>query len=286
LEAACELLTKYKSKAKIISGGQSLVPLLKGRYIEPKYIINLKNVIGLSYIIEENKGIRIGALTTHRTIETSPTVKKWFPVLVEAEHGLAHRQIRNWGTVGGALSHGDPGGDLGPPLIALRASIKAKSTNGERYIELENFYENIFTTVLYENELLHEVFIPYLPPYSAAAYRKEAIEEGDYPVCSVAAMITLESDKKTIKDARIVLGAVGVTPIFAEETSKMLLGKKVTPELAEECCQIAENEADPTTDVLGSAEYKKEMVRLLTRDMVNLAIERAQKSQSRGGNIR
>ncbi len=277
LQEACRLLAEHKGRAKIISGGQSLVPLLKGGYIEPEYIIDLKSSKGLSYIKEEDGGIKIGALTTHRILETTPIIKKKLPVLVEAENRLAHRQIRNWGTIGGALSHGDPGGDLGPSLIALGARVKANSIRGERQIEMAGFYEGIFSTVLEEDEILSEIFIPSMPRHSAAAYQKEAIEEGDYPICSVAVFVTLDTQGETIKDAKIVLGAVGPTPIIAQKAGQSLIGKKVNSISAEQTGAIAMGEADPTTDVLGSAEYKHELIRLLTRDMLIKAVERAQK---------
>ena len=275
LKEACELLSKHGEKAKLIAGGQSLVPLLTGRYIQPEYIIDLKNLRELDYIKENKNYIKIGAMTTHRTLETYPAIKKRFPVIVDAEHRIAHLQVRNWGTVGGALSHGDPGGDLFPPLIALEAKVKTMSTRGEKEIPIDGFVVNIFTTVLEHDEILTEIIVPYSEPHSAAAYHKESIEEGDAPIASVAAAITLSEDGKTIKKARLVLGGVGATPIIAEKAAKTLLGKKADDKTATEAGEVAMKEADPTADVLGSAEYKREIVRLLTRDMILLAVKRA-----------
>lgn len=278
LREACELLSKYEGKAKLLAGGQSLVPLLKGGYIQPEYIIDLKNLKELDYVNRNATCIKIGAMTTHRTLETSSIIKKKFPVLVDAEHRVAHLQVRNWGTVGGALSHGDPGGDLIPPLIVLESKVKAVSIRGEREIPVDEFVVNIFTTVLEADEILKEITIPYFEPHSSAAYRKESIEEGDAPIASVAAAITLDESGKTIKKARLVLGAVGTTPIIAEKAAKAMLTKKADDKTAVEAGELAMKEADPAADVMGSVEYKQEIVRLLTRDMVLLAIKRAKQT--------
>lgn len=275
LKEACSLLSKYKEKAKIIAGGQSLVVLLRTRIFTPDYIINIKNLQKLEYIRDGGDSLRIGALTTHRALETSPLVKDRFPMLAEAEHRLAQVQIRNWGTVGGDLCHADPAADLSPPLIALGAKVKAASVRGEREIALEEFFVDYFTTVLEADEILAEIDVPYLPPYSAGAYRKETIIAGDYPIASVAAVIGLDKQRETVKEARIVLGAVGTTPIRANEAGQAIIGNKLNGRLAEEAGVIASREAHPIADVLGSVEYKRRLVGLLTKEMVDLAIERA-----------
>jgi len=275
LKEACSLLSEYKERAKLLSGGQSLVPLLKGRYILPDYVISLKNLHELEYIREDGNCLKIGALTIHRAIETSQLIKDKLPVLVDAERWLAQVQIRNWGTIGGGLSHADPAGDLAPPLIALGAKVIAASTRGERTIPLEEFFVNIFTTVLESDEILKEVEVPFLPPNSGIAYRKETVIAGDYPIVSVAAAIILDEKRETVKDARIVLGAVGMTPIMAKETGKAITGKKASVKLAEEAGALVGKEVDPTADVLGSVEYKREMAGVLTTEIAGLAIERA-----------
>ncbi len=286
LEEACSLLAKHKEDAKLLAGGQSLVPLLKGRYILPDYVINLKNLHELEYIRNDGDRIRIGALTIHRNLETSPIIKDKLPVLIEAEKWLAQMQIRNWGTVGGGISHADPAGDLGPPLIALKAKVIAASSRGERTIPLEEFFVNIFTTVLEPDEILKEVEVPVPPPNSGIAYRKETIIAGDYPITSVAAAIHLDAQTETVKDARIVLGAVGMTPILAREAGKAITGKKANAKLAEEAGALASKEADPTADVLGSVEYKREVTGVLAAEIVGLAIERAKRQKQSGGKIR
>ena len=275
LAEALSLLSEHREEAKIIAGGQSLIPQLKLRVLAPKFIIDVKNLQELSYIRDDRDSLRIGALTTHRAIETSPLVKDRFPILVEAAHRLGQVQIRNWGTIGGALSHADPEADLAPPLIALRAKGKALSTRGEREIALEDFFVDYFTTVLEVDEILTEIEVPFLAPHSAGAYRKETIIAGDFPIVSVAVAIGLDERRETVKEARIVLGAVGVTPIRATEAGRVIIGKKVNGRIAYEAGAVASTEAQPVTDVLGSVEYKRKLVGLLTKEMVNLAIERA-----------
>jgi carbon-monoxide dehydrogenase medium subunit len=279
LKEACSLLSEHKEEAKLIAGGQSMVPLLKGRYILPDYVISIKNLHELEYIRENGNCIRIGALTIHRDIETSPLIKDKLPVLAEAERWLAQVQIRNWGTVGGGLSHADPAGDLAPSLIALGARVIAASTRGERTIPLEEFFVNIFTTVLESDEILKEVEVPLPPPNSGIAYRKETVTAGDYPIVSVAAAIYLDAQRETVKDARIVLGAVGMTPIVAREAAKAITSKKVSDKLAEEAGKLASKECDPTADVLGSVEHKREVAGVLTAEIVGLAMERAKQQK-------
>ena len=275
LDDACKLLAEYGEDAKLIAGGQSLAILLRQGLIDPDYIINLKNLRELDYI-NYNKGIlSIGALTSHNTIKKSPIVKKRCPLLVEAEQRLAHTQIRNWGTIGGNLSHADPAADLAPPLIGLQAKVKVASVAGERSISINDFFIDMFTTALEANEILMEIEIPDLPPHTGAAYRKETVIAGDYPLASVAAVVTLDDKLKEVREARIALGGLGPTPFLAEELSNSMVGKKADDKLAQEAGAIASRQVTPTGDVSASAEYKQELAGLLTRHMINLAIARA-----------
>ena len=276
LTEACSLLSEHKEEAKIIAGGQSLIPQLKLRVLACKFVIDVKNLQELDYIRENRDSLRIGALTTHRAMELSPVIKERFPVLVEMERRLAQVQIRNWGTIGGSLCHADPAGDPAPTLIALGAKVKAVSVRGEREIVLEEFFIDYFTTVLEPDEILAEIEVPYLPSHTAGAYRKETIIAGDIPIASVAAVIGLDGGQDKVKEARIVLGGVGMTPIRAREAEQVLIGKKAEGKLVEEAGMVAAGEASPTADVQGSVEYKRKLVRLLTKEMVDLAIKRAQ----------
>lgn len=275
LKEACALLSKHADDAKILAGGQSIILLLRQGLIAPDYLISIKNLHELEYIRNDDGTIRIGTLTTHSAIKKSSLIKEKFPVLIEAEQRLAHTQIRNWGTVGGNLCHADPATDLAPPLIGMGAKLKAASIRGEREIALSDFFVDMFTTALKPDEILSEVEIPLLPPHTGCAYRKETVIAGDYPLASVAAIITMDSKHELIKAARIVLGGLGATPIKAEEAAKILIGKKANNKLIEEAGAMASRQVNPVGDISGSAEYKQKLAGLLTTEMVKLAIERA-----------
>jgi len=274
LAEACQMLSEYGESAKLIAGGQSLLPLLKQRILAPEYIIDLKHLAELNYIVERGDEIAIGAIVTHRDVETSPLIRQWFPVLVEMERWLGHPQIKNWGTLGGNLAHADPGGDPAPPLIALDAKVKVISRRGERIIPLEQFFQDYFTTALGPDEILAEIQLPKPQRLSGAAYRKEAIRASDMPIASVAAMVKLDGEK--IVQTRIVLGGVGPTPLRARQAEELLQGKEIEAINLSEVAILASEEAAPTDDLEGSAQYKRRIVRVLAREIISRALERAQ----------
>lgn len=272
LEEACALLAKRKGDAKLISGGQSLVPILQQRLVSPKFLINLKGLSELAYIKEDGNCLKIGALTTERAIETSDIVKKRFPVLVEAVRSIASVQIRNWGTIGGSISHADPTGDFAPVCMALGASVKATSSKKEREISLDKFFVDYFQSVLEPDEILTEITIPYLPPRSGGVYGKEVVRAGDTGISSVAVVVTL--DGQAVKKASIVLGCQSITPIRAVQAEKAAVGKKAGDSTKDVEDAIAK-EAKPGADVLGSVEYKVDLARVIIRHALPQAIERA-----------
>lgn len=272
LDEACSLLNKYKDEAKLLAGGQSMVPLLRHRLISPKYVVNIKGLHGLEYIKHDSNGVRIGALTTHRALELSSVIRKHFPAITEMEEVLGSVQVRNWGTIGGDVCHADPASDPGPVLITLGARVKARSVRGQREMALEDFFVNYLETALEEDEILEEIYIPYLPPNSGSVYIKESLRFGDFPFASAAVVVTL--DKNVIKDARIALGAVGNKSIRARKAESAILGKQVSQQL-EQAGLAASEEADPQADVSGSAEYKRDVVRIITNSAVKQAIARA-----------
>ena len=275
LAEASSLLSEYGEDAKVLAGGQSLILLLRHRLISPRYLIDINRLPDLASIREESDCLKIGALTTHRAVETSPVIAKRFPILVEAEHRLAHPQVRNWGTVGGNLSYADPGGDLGPPLTALGATVKLMSNRGERTIPLSGFFIDYLTTVMEPDEILVEIMVPYTNPGTGAAYRKESIRAGDRPVAAVAATVSLNGNGNSIAEAKIILGGVGLTHIDAKQAAQCLAGNKADEAAFMEAGTIAAGEAQPMSDLEGSEDYKRHMVRVLTRDMLTLAVERA-----------
>ncbi len=272
IREACRMLAEHGEEVKVVAGGQSLLPLLKNRFISPKYLINIKGLPDMEYIKRTAKGIQIGALTTHHSLETSALIKQRFPVLSEMEKGVGNLQIRNWGTIGGNLAHGDPASDYGPCLIALNASVKVVSMTGEREIPLDVFFVDYLETVLKPDEILVCINLPKPPPGTGSAYHKESVRLGDAPIASVAATITLDS--KIVKDARIVLGAAGTTCFRAIKAEEVVRGAKIEHAL-KEVGEAAAAEAKPITDLEGSEEHKREIIKVITRRVVSQAISRA-----------
>jgi len=276
VQKACSLLAKHKDEAKVLAGGQSLITLMKERMISPTYVIDIKGISGLDYVkFDRKQGLRIGALTTHRTIETSAVIKREFPVLAEMEKGVHGIQMRNWGTIGGNLCHADPAGDPAPPLIALKAKVKIASSKGERTLALEEFFKGYLETALAADELLTEIQVANLPPHTGVAYMKFTPVEVDHGIVGTAVWITLDSKKSICKEARIVLSAVASVPVRALKAEKVLAGKQVTDNLIEEAAQVASDEVDPETDMNASGEYRRELVKVLVRRVSRQALDRA-----------
>jgi len=218
---ACSLLSQYREEAKMIAGGQSLLILMWQGLVAPEYVIDIKGISDLDYIdFDDKEGLRIGALTTHRAIEKSPLIRNGFSVLSEMELLLATVQTRNWGTIGGNLSHADPTGDPAPPLIAMNARVKMVGSGGERVAALEDFSKDFFETILQADEMLTEIQVPKPPPHTGTAYMKFALMEGDSAIVGAAASITLEPGSGVCKDARIVLGGVAPVPLRAKRAEQ------------------------------------------------------------------
>jgi carbon-monoxide dehydrogenase medium subunit len=269
------LLAEYKGKAKIIAGGQGLFPLLKHRQVTPEYLINIKNLPDLEYIIDDRSNLRIGALTTNRAIEVSDLIKQRHPMLADLERMVGDVQTRNWGTLVGNLCAATPTSDPAPALIALGATIKALSIRGERTIPLDEFFIGYLMTALEPDEIVIEIQVPGAPTYTGEAYHKERVRVTDSPIASVAAVIRLERGSHSVIDARIVLQAVCPTPVRAIEAENFMFGKMVDDKLIEEVALLAEKAACPISDVYGSAEYKREMVKVVTKQVVLEAIKQA-----------
>jgi carbon-monoxide dehydrogenase medium subunit len=279
IEEALKLLSQYEEgECKVIAGGQSLIILMKQRLLMPKYLIDIKGISDLDYIkLDDKQGLKIGALATHRSIEKSPIIQNGFSVLAEMEQNISSVETRNWGTIGGNVSHGDPGGDPVPVLIALNAKLKMISLSGERTVDAEDFTFDYFETALRHDELLAEIQIPRIPPNTGVKFTKYSQIAGDYATASVAVLITL--DKNEICDnVRIALGSVGIAPMRAKKAEEILKGKKISDDLLAEAGQIASEEASPTTDAEVSEEYKRELVKVLVKRVGREALARAKKA--------
>jgi aerobic carbon-monoxide dehydrogenase medium subunit len=273
---ACALLKQHGGEAKVFAGGAHLTILMKQGLLAPASLINIKKITELKGIrFDAAEGLVIGALVTHRELETSPLAHEKFPVLCEAEREVANIRVRNMGTVGGNLASGEPLTDLAQIFIALDGKAKIAGPNGQRTIPVEELFLDFYTTSLAEDEILTQVVLPPLPPRSGIDYiRFSSSSVVDKPAAGVAVRVTLNANGTT-ETARIVLGCVGATPVRARRAETLLTGKKMTPELAQEAGSIASQECTPTSDLRGSEPYKRAIVKTLGRRAALKAHERS-----------
>ena len=274
---ACVLLRQHSGEAKIFAGGSHLTILMKQGLYQPKALVNIKKIPELKGMrFDSIEGLIIGALVTHRELETSTLVKEKFPVLCEAEREVANIRVRNMGTVGGNLASGEPLTDLSQIFISLDGKARITGPNGQRTIAIEDLFVDFYTTSLAEDEILTQVVIPSLPARSGIEYiRFSSSSVVDKPSAGVAVRFTLEAGSETVQAGRIVLGCVGATPVRARKAEAFVTGKKLTSELAEEAGGIASQECSPTSDLRGSEEYKRAIVRTLVKRAAEKAYERA-----------
>jgi carbon-monoxide dehydrogenase medium subunit len=277
LKEALTLLDKYQDDCKVICGGQSLLVLMRQGLVAPPYLVDIKGVTELSYIKDEKDGLKIGATTTHRTIEKSAVIKKKYPVLAKMETRLASIQTRNWGTIGGNVCHGDPAGDPMPVLIALNATLTMTGSKGKRSMPAEDFTLDYFETALGPGELLTEISLPPVPPKTGTAYYKFNVIESDLATVSVAATVTLGAGD-TCKDVRLALGASAPTPIRPKKAEAILKGKKITDALLAQAGEAAAKEAEPISDIYASEEYRLELIKVLVPRLTKEAMAGAKKA--------
>lgn len=277
LDEALTLLDKYRDECKVIAGGQSLIILMRQGLVAPKYVIDIKRISELNHISSGKDGVNIGAVTTHRAIEKSPAMKNGLSVLAEMERRLSYIQTRNWGTIGGNLSLGNPAGDPAPVLMSLKASVKTASVSGEKKMLIEDFFVDFFKTALEPTELLTEIQIPAVPPHTGTAYNKFNIIEGYAAIVGVGVSITLKSDG-VCDDVRIALGGSAPTPIRAKQAEEVLRGKKIIDDLLTKAGETAMAEAKPISDISASDEYRRELVKVMVAQVGNEALARAKQA--------
>lgn len=273
---AIALLKEYGDEAKILSGGQSLIPMMKLRLARPAYLIDINRIAGLSYIKEEGGLLKIGGLTREAELEASPLIAANYPILSDTTRVIADPQVRNLATVGGNLAHGDPANDHPATMLALGAQIVATGPSGARTIRIEDFFLSLFTTALEAGEILTEIRIPIPPPHSGGSYFKLERKVGDFATAAVAAQLTLD-DKGAVQNVGIGLTNVGPKPLKAGKAESVLRGKKVDAALLAQAAQLAADEAQPSSDLRGPAEYKRGLVKELARRALSRALERARK---------
>jgi carbon-monoxide dehydrogenase medium subunit len=276
LAGALALLGEHGDDAKLLAGGQSLVPLLNFRLAKPSLLIDLNRLSDLDFVRRsDDGGLRIGALTRQRRLERDPLVAECAPLLHETVPFIAHPQIRNRGTVGGSLVHADPAAELPVAAVALEARFRLQRTDGERWVTAEDFFVGLLTTDLAPEEMLVEVEIPPSPARTGWCFMEIARRLGDYAQAGVAAAITLEEDGSCSR-ARLVYLSAGDVPVLASAAARIL----ETEGLGEESIRaaadtVADTEVEPTDDIHATAAFKRHLFNVLTRRAVATAAERA-----------
>jgi carbon-monoxide dehydrogenase medium subunit len=260
-------------EAKILSGGQSLLPLLKLRFARPGHLIDINRIPGLDYLKEEGGVLRIGALVREAALEASPVVRAKYAILVDTAAVIADPIVRNQATVCGNLAHGDPANDHPATMLALGAEVVATGPKGARTIPVKQFFTAVFTTALEANEVLTEIRIPAPPPGSGGAYVKLERKVGDFATAGAAGFLVIGGG--VIEAAGVGLTNLGPTPIKATDAEQFLKGKKPDAATFAEAAKRAAAATAPTPDRRGSVEYKQNMARVLTQRALTRAAQRA-----------
>jgi carbon-monoxide dehydrogenase medium subunit len=274
IKEATALLGRLGEEAKVLSGGQSLIPLMKLRLASPRHVVDINGIPGLAQIRESDGFLRIGALVRETDLEESELVRTRYPLLHDTCRMIADPIVRNLATVGGNLAHGDPANDHPATMLALGAEVVAIGGSGERRLPIASFFTGPFATALRADEILVEVRVPTPPAGSGGSYLKLERKVGDFATAAVAAQVTLAPDG-TCSQVGIGLTNVGLTPIKAERAEQALRGGRPDDEAIKRAAQLAADAAEPAADLRGSVEYKKDLVRVLTTRALRKALARA-----------
>lgn len=276
VEEAVHVLSKYGANAKVLAGGVDIVDRMRRREIKPEYLVSIQRILRLDYIDSHAKGgIKIGALTTLRSLELSPMLQKEYMFLWEAVQRIGSIQVKNMGTVVGNLCVGTPASDVALPLLALGAELKIASLTLERNIPIESFFIGVNQTILQRGEIVTELLLPPLPVGTGCAFMRIVRTASDIAKVNVAVMVMISND--ICEDARIALGSVAPTPIRARKAEEILKGKKPEQKLITEAAEAAAEEVKPITDIRSTAQYRKEMSKVLVREATEKAIERSRR---------
>ena len=275
INEAVAMLDQHGEGAKILAGGQSLIPLLRFRLASPTVLIDINRIDGLEYLHETEGTLHIGALTRESELDNSSLIRERYPILFDTSRVVADPVVRNWATVGGNIAHADPANDHPATMIAMGAKVVAVGPSGERVLPIEEFFTDApFETSLHSNELLTEIRLPAPIQGSGGAYVKLERKVGDYAIAGVAAYIVLDANGN-VSYAGIGLTNVGQTPIKAQDAEQSLLGKPLNDATIHQAADLAAAAAQPISDSRGPAEYKRDMVHTLTVRALRKALARA-----------
>lgn len=272
-QQALELKDRYGDDARFLAGGQSLVPAMNYRLVQPAVLIDLNRVASLAGIEKaKDGGIRIGAMTRHRTVERDALLAREQPLLGMAMRNVAHPQVRNRGTLGGNLANADPASEMPAVLLALDAQVQAQSSTGERWIKLQDFCRGIYSTALTETEMLAEISVPPLPPGARTCFMEVARRRGDFAMMGVAVVIRVD-DAGICRLARIALCNAGPGPVLAKKAADLLLGHTVSDDTLKAAADAAAQEIDPPGSLQASPAYQRHLAGVVTYRALNAALD-------------
>ena len=276
LDEALALMAEHGYDAKALAGGQSLIPMMNFRLAQPEVLVDLNNIADLSYIRpSEDGGVLIGAMTRYKVMGHSELIAERAPLLYEAMPNIATSQIRNRGTIGGSLAHADPSAELVAVAVALDARILIRSQEGERWVRAKEFFISLFTTALEPEELVIEIAIPPMPERSGWSLKEVARRSHDFALTGVAAVLTLD-DENNCQQVKLVYLSAGDGPMEGYKAAEILKGQPLTEETIQAAAEIAAKEdIDPSSDIHGTAEYRRHLAKTLTHQALEEAYERA-----------
>jgi len=274
VDEAVSLLSQLGDDAKLLAGGHSLLPAMRFRLAAPEHLIDLNRIEGLAYLREGDGHLAIGAMTREVDLERSPIVAQRFPMLADAGRVIADPLVRNRGTVGGNIAHADPANDHPAVMLAYGATVVAHGPSGQREVEIDDFFVGLFESSLAPDEILVEIRIPSPGEGSGGAYEKFERKVGDYAISAAAVQLTMSGD--TCTAARIALTNVSPVPMRATAAEQALVGMVVNDESIESAGQAAAQESDPSADLRGSVDYKRDVTRVLVKRAIQKAVKRAQ----------
>jgi carbon-monoxide dehydrogenase medium subunit len=282
---AVELLSRYGEGVKLLSGGQSLIPLLKLRLVRPKHLVDIGRVTDLAYVRSEDAFLSIGALATHAQVGASALVAETIPLMAEAASSIGDPQVRGWGTVGGALAEADPAGDWGPALLALRGEVECVSTRGKRSIQSDVFFVDAYTTGLADDEMITGIRVPVPGEGTTGVYLKLERRAGDFAVASVALQLDLD-EEHNCRSASIALGAAGLKPVRAVAAEASLTGQTLSDATIKAARREIVAAVEPLGDVRGSEAYKRAVCGALFEQALDAAVRQHRGEKARGGHVR
>ena len=271
LDDAVALLQRYGGDAKILAGGQSLMPLLNFRLSRPAALVDLNRIASLAYIREENGQVRLGAMTRQRTIEFSPVVARRLPLLSEATKWVGHLPIRTRGTIGGSIAHADPSAEYPAVLTALEGEVVARGPKGERVVKAKDLFLTYLTTSLESDEVISEIRLPVMPVGAGFALEEFARRHGDFAIVAIAAMVV--RDAMRCKQARLATAGAGPVPVRLRAAEEILERDGVTDAAIDAAARRAAELVSPDSDIHASADYRRHLTMVLTRRALKRALK-------------